>query len=409
MKERNATTIEKVPRDSIGQKAKIYNLEEGLEVVIKHVIKRTLIKSPVVVEIAGGSASGKTEIVATGLKNAFGDDAIVISMDDYYYDKTRMAVLRETLHTINYDQPASMDLDLIKMHVNELRAGRSITKPVYDIKTESADKHEIVHPVKVIILEGMFALYPGIFELGDIRVFVDIGLHGRLMRRLFRDMVKADRKPVDILNNFANQVQPMHELFVEPSKVNADFIIENEYKPDVEAQRSGLHEVQKKFEFDISSENLRILGAERLGYFLQIDYYYNPKDRNLMETDEILRIRVEGNKRILTYKGPISDKVTKKRPKFEFEIDEATANKFLDFYGSVIKIIKKERTMYSIQDIVFSADSVYKVENGQEKFIGNFIELKSNNEIDGEYRIKSALSKLNLNLSDGIKKSYFEM
>ena len=65
--------------------------------------------------------------------------------------------------------------------------------------------------------------------------------------------------------------------------------------------------------------------------------------------------------------------------------------------------------MYSIQDIVFSADSVYKVENGQEKFIGNFIELKSNNEIDGEYRIKSALSKLNLNLSDGIKKSYFEM
>lgn len=386
-----------------------YNLERGMSKLVKEISKKLKTSEHVVVEIAGGSASGKTEIVATRLKALFKEDAVILSMDDYYYNKSKIEQLRKTNAGINYDHPASMDLNLIKRHVKYLKRGEKIKKPLYNFKTESRKGKETIAPKRIIILEGMFALYGEIYELGDVRVFIDIGLHGRLMRRLLRDMIRANRKPIDILNNFANQVQPMHELYIEPTKKNADLIIENEYKPEVEAQKSGLHEIQKKFRFDTNPENLRKLGAERLGYSLQIDYYYNPRDRDLIKTGEILRIRVEGDRRILTYKGPMADSVFEKRPKFEFEIDEASADKFLEFYGDVIKIIKKERTMYSFDNIIFSADSVYKVENGQEKSIGNFIELRSNDEKEGEAKIKSALSKLNLKPAEGIKTSYFEM
>lgn len=127
-----------------------------------------------------------------------------------------------------------------------------------------------------------------------------------------------------------------------------------------------------------------------------------------METEEILRIREEGKHRILTYKGPKLESRYRRRPKFEFEVDEDTEKKFLTICGGRLKTIEKERTLYRLGGTIFSVDKVAKTENGQITNLGKFIEVRSTDPEESEETM-AALDKLGLQIEDGIRESYFEM
>lgn len=364
---------------------------------------------PVVVLVAGGSASGKTSAVAAKLKEQFGDDAMIFSMDDYYRGKTFMEAEAKRGNMLNWDQPEALNLALFKHHLSELKAGRSIQKPNYSFTAGEPVGTEELKPHRVIIVEGLFALDDGVADEGNVKAFVDIGPHGRILRRLLRDVERTGQKPADILAYFAEVVEPMHDKYIESTKRNADLIINNEYSPTIEAERSGLHEIQIKFAATFDMETLRKLGAERLGSVTQVDTYYNPRDRNLVETGEILRIREEGGHRILTYKGPKVASEYRERPKFEFEINDEMEKKFLDIYGDCVKIIYKNRTFYQLDGVVFSMDEVSKVEKGKRVGVGSFIELRSTNKDVNPLKLQTVFSKLGFDPSQGIKDSYFEM
>lgn len=384
-----------------------YELKEGIDKLLELVKEKSSQKEgPIIVEIAGGSASGKTSAVAAQLKERLGDEAMVLSMDDYYRGKTFMENEEKRGNILNWDQPEALNLPLLKEHLQLLKEGKPIEKPIYDMKVSEPTGTERVEPKKIIIIEGLFALNEQIKEEGDVKAFVDIGTHGRIVRRLLRDIERTGQNPGDILKYFSEIVEPMHEKYVLSTKENADLIIKNEYSPKIEAERSGMHEIQVKVKKDIDEAFLRSVGAERLGTITQIDNYYNPKDRNLIETDEMLRIREEGDKRILTYKGPKQKSEFRKRPKFEFEIDKDTQEKFLSIYGDRIKKIIKERTLYQLEGIIFSVDKVIKEENGAKEDLGTFIEIRSPGK---EINIENIFSRLGLKKEEGIKKSYFEM
>lgn len=384
-----------------------YDLEKGVEEVVEMIQEKSSEKEgPIIVEIAGGSASGKTSAVAAKIKEKFGDEAIILSMDDYYRGKTFMEEEEKRGNILNWDQPEALNLPLLKEHLKALKEGKPIEKPVYDMKVSEPTKTETLKPSKIIIVEGLFALNDQIKEEGDVKAFVDIGTHGRILRRLLRDIERTEQQPADILKYFSEIVEPMHEKYVLSTKENADLIIKNEYSPKIEAERSGMHEIQIKFKKEVDEDFLRSIGAERLGTIKQIDTYYNPKDRNLIETDEMLRIREEGDRRILTYKGPKQESEFRKRPKFEFEIDKETEEKFLSIYGDKIKKIIKERTLYQLDGVIFSIDKVSKKEKDKEEDLGIFIEIRKPQK---ETNIENILSKLNLKKEEGIKKSYFEM
>lgn len=170
-----------------------------------------------------------------------------------------------------------------------------------------------------------------------------------------------------------------------------------------------MHEIQLKFQATLDAETLRKIGAERLGAVIQVDTYYNPQDRNLMETGEILRIREEGGHRILTYKGPKIEGKFRERPKFEFEIDGETEKKFLSIYGESAKVIKKERILYQLDDVVFSLDSVSRIEGGTTTELGKFVEIRSTSKDVNRAKLDEVLSKLGFDAEHGIKESYFEM
>ncbi len=389
-----------------GRPVPVYDLESGVAELVEQ-IKNNLGDDPVIVLVAGGSASGKTNSVAKRLKETFQDDAVIISMDDYYRGRKFMDAEAARGVVLNWDMPQAIDLELLKSHIQLLKAGTAVPKPIYSFKTGEREGYEAVHPRRVIILEGLFTLDDILADEGDVRAFVDIGLHGRILRRLLRDITRTGQKPVDILHYFAEIVEPMHQAYVESTKKNADFIISNEYCPEKEAHRTGMYEVQLKFRAGITKEDLRKLGAEKLASVYQTDHYYNPKDRNLRDTDEMIRIREEAGKSILTYKGPRMDSEFRKRPKFEFELSEGAMRKFMLVYGSRFKTIEKVRTLYQLDGVIIALDSVAKNENHERRALGEFLEVRST---DGnEAKIQSVLSKLGLDMSQKIVQSYVEM
>jgi len=229
-------------------------------------------------------------------------------------------------------------------------------------------------------------------------------------------MIRTKQKPADILKYFAEVVVPMQRRYIETQKKNADIIITNEYDPYQEAGRVGLFEVQLKFKTVLNAEFLRMLGVERLGLLVeQTDIYYNP-DRDLSCTGESLRIREEGNPNepvkymTLTYKGPqVPGSKFRERPKIEFEIDEPTKKAFLSIYGNRFKIIKKKRTLYILNGIVFSFDEVVKIENGVTYDLGNFIEIRTTRTGVTRPEIDIIMERLGLDINNGIKESYVEM
>lgn len=90
-----------------------------------------------------------------------------------------------------------------------------------------------------------------------------------------------------------------------------------------------LFEVEQKFVVDdLGALERRIEAGEwRLGpRVVQIDRYFNHPHRDFAQTDEALRIRVDGNSNRITYKGPKIDLSTKTRHEIELPIGDGDEN-----------------------------------------------------------------------------------
>ncbi len=393
--------------EGISESVPEYDLEQGVSVLVEKVReKMEETDEPIIVLVAGGSASGKTSAVADKVHKAFGDDSIILSLDDYYRGRQFMSSMSEEGVDYNYDQPEVINLDLFGVHLEALKRGETIEKPVYNFSIGEADKTEIVKPRKVIVVEGLFALNEKLVHIGDVKAFVEVGTHGRLIRRILRDIESRGQNPDDILDYFAKVVEPMHGEYIEGTKEEADLIIHNEYNPQVEAR--GIKEVQIKFPGTIKPEVLRKLRAERIGNSTQIDTYYNPIGRNLSDTGESLRVREEDGRNTVSYKGPKQTGNFRIRPKIDFEIDPKTTKAFIEMYGGSTQVIKKERTLFQLNGVTFSLDKVNKVVDGEDVDLRNFVEIRSVDTQSSD-NLEQVIKLLGFNLIDGDKRAYSEM
>ena len=181
--------------------------------------------SPVVIGIAGGTASGKTSI-ARALQEAFEDHRpVIIRMDDYYKDQSELE-MSERVKT-NYDHPFAFDIDLLVKQLNDLIAGKDVLQPTYDFKEHTRSKEvKVVQPGVVIIVEGLFVLEEvRLRELCGIKIYVDTDSDIRFIRRLNRDVKERGRTLDSVTSQWTDTVRDMHNLFIEPSKRYADLII----------------------------------------------------------------------------------------------------------------------------------------------------------------------------------------
>jgi uridine kinase len=190
-----------------------YNLERGLSVIKKKVSKMK--KKVIIVGIAGGSGSGKGYVAKKlGWK--------ILHADDYYFGKKLNPV-----H--DYDSPDSLEFGLMRVHLENLKKGKTILKPIYNFTKQKRVGWKKFHPSKVIIVEGLFVLRQPIKKLLDVKVFVDASTEVRFKRRLARD-VKEKRwgNEKQIRKMFFKQAEPMYKKYISRSRRNAIVINNSE-------------------------------------------------------------------------------------------------------------------------------------------------------------------------------------
>jgi uridine kinase len=180
---------------------------------------------PIFIAIAGGSGSGKTTI-ARSVVDLVGRDSVVYLQQDAYY-KDRSDLDLEDREKINYDHPDAIEMELLADHLDALREGEAIDRPVYDFNSHMrTDETYRISPEPAVIVEGILVLAdPALRERFDVRVYIDTESDLRLIRRLQRDIIERGRTVASVIDQYQKTVRPMHYQFVEPSKRYADIII----------------------------------------------------------------------------------------------------------------------------------------------------------------------------------------
>lgn len=177
-----------------------------------------------IIGIAGGTGSGKTTLT-NRIASQFDEHVTVLKHDNYYKAHDNMAY--EERVSLNYDHPNAFDTELMIEHLRQLRAGQPVQCPIYDYKVHNRSKNTItIMPSEVVIVEGILIFEnKELCDMMDVRVFVDTDPDIRIIRRIQRDVLERARSLESVINQYLNTVKPMHELFVEPSKRNANIII----------------------------------------------------------------------------------------------------------------------------------------------------------------------------------------
>ena len=178
-----------------------------------------------IIGIAGGSGSGKTTVVKA-LTEQLKDQVTVIPQDSYYKDLSHATEEEKRVH--NFDHPDSIDFDLLRAQLKDLREGKVVEQPVYSYITCGRSKNQTVtvKPADVIIVEGILIFCdPELRDLMDIKIFVDADDDDRLMRVMARDIVERGKTVEWVIERYSNTVKPMYLQFIEPSKRYADLII----------------------------------------------------------------------------------------------------------------------------------------------------------------------------------------
>ncbi len=154
------------------------------------------------------------------------EKVVVIPQDSYYKDLSHCSEEEKKVH--NFDHPDSIDFDLLRAQIKELKEGKSVEQPVYSYITCTRSQTETltINPAEVIIVEGILIFTdPRLRKLMDIKIFVDADDDDRLMRVMSRDIIERGKTVEWVIERYCKTVKPMYLQFIEPSKRYADLII----------------------------------------------------------------------------------------------------------------------------------------------------------------------------------------
>ncbi len=183
-------------------------LQEGLqEKLLADIADEIVSKNKRIILIAGPSSSGKTTFshrLSIQLQIA-GLTPHPVSMDDYFLDRELSP--RDENGNYNFETIASLDVDLLTKHINQLLDGEEIDVPSYNFITGKREYrgHKLkIGEKDVLVMEGIHGLNgtltDGIPEDAKYRIYVsalnqiNLDEHnripssdGRLLRRIVRD------------------------------------------------------------------------------------------------------------------------------------------------------------------------------------------------------------------------------
>lgn len=179
-----------------------------------------------IILIGGGSCSGKSTI-ADSVAEALRSDVSVCSIDSYYKDLSDIS--EDDIKDYNFDVPSAIDIESLVDDITMLTDGLAVHVPLYDYQSHKRVGYKIVGPCKILIVEGLFALYfSWLRNKAGLKIFVDCKESERFYRRLKRDVELRNLERKEVINRYQDSVQQMFEKYVLPTRNNAEIIINGE-------------------------------------------------------------------------------------------------------------------------------------------------------------------------------------
>jgi uridine kinase len=179
---------------------------------------------PTVIGIAGCSGSGKTTL-ADELARTLG--GLRFHLDDYYLDLAHLPLAERAKK--NFDDPETIEIELLAAHIGALARGEPIERPVYDFATYARipNRTETVRAGSYLIVDGIFALYYSeLLPHYQLSVYIDAPEELCFERRLKRDTTERGRTEQSVRVQYEATVRPSSEKYVRPSAANANLIVD---------------------------------------------------------------------------------------------------------------------------------------------------------------------------------------
>ena len=254
-----------------------------------------------IVMLTGPSASGKTtsaHCIAKALVRQ-GTPAHVVSLDNFFRGAEFYPRLPDG--TLDYENPDTMDLPLIKQCLHELSETGKTRLPIYDFTQEKrSDKTEAVDlQGGVCIVEGIHALTPELTSLvpgeEEFRIYAGLreeyasdGRRGsitqdiRLCRRTLRDAAARGRSPEKTLAMW-DRVMDGETRYIKGFKTTADFLLDTSFTYEMGLIAQLLQKVRRQFVLEGHNAELWDETARRFEHVAPLPLDLLPADSMLRE------------------------------------------------------------------------------------------------------------------------------
>ncbi len=193
-----------------------------------------LVDHPIILGIVGDSAAGKTTLTA-GIAQILGTDRVATICTDDYHKYSREQRAENGVSALD---PEGNYLDILETHIQDLRAGRPILKPIYNHHGGTLDAPEYIEPKEYIILEGLLGYATrAMRDNYDVKIYLEPVEELRVKWKVQRDTQKRGYTEEEVLKSLEKRVGDS-ENFIRPQRKFADIVV-SFYQPEDDSDEIG--------------------------------------------------------------------------------------------------------------------------------------------------------------------------
>ncbi|CAH9112221.1 unnamed protein product, partial [Cuscuta epithymum] len=301
-----------------------------------------------VVGVAGPSGAGKT-VFTENIMNIMPTTTAVINMDNYN-DPSRVI-------DGNFDDPRLTDYGTLIENIHGLIAGKPVEVPIYDFKSSSRIGYRTVEvpSSRVLVIEGIYALSEKLRPLIDLRVSVTGGVHFDLVKRVLRDIQRADQEPEEIIHQISETVYPMYKAFIEPDLKTAHIKITNKFNPFAGFQNPTY--VLKSTKMVTVDQIKAILSEEHKETKEETyDIFLLPPGEDPEACQSYLRMRNKDGRYTLMFEEWVQDSPFIISPRISFEVSVRLLGGLMALGYNIASILKRNSHIFSDDRVCVKID-----------------------------------------------------